>query len=154
MKYWLFKTDAQTFSWEDLKKSKNKTTHWEGVRNYQARNFLKSMKAKDLVLFYHSMVDPLAIYGICEVVKEAYPDVFQFDSSSKYFDPKSSPENLRWWMVDVQLKEEFTPPINREELKDQPGLAEMELLKRGSRLSIQPVTEQEFKIILKMRPKK
>ncbi|MDH4199048.1 MAG: EVE domain-containing protein [Spirochaetia bacterium] len=153
MNYWLFKTEPTTFSWSHLLKAPDKITHWEGVRNYQARNYLKSMKTGDMVLFYHSIVEPLAIFGICSIVKEAYPDKFQFDEKSKYFDPKNDPANPRWWMVDIKYKMEFSPPVTRDEIKSTPGLADMELLKKGSRLSIQPVTKSEYDLILSLRKK-
>lgn len=151
MNYWLFKTEPNTFSWDDLKKSPQKTIHWEGVRNYQARNFLKSMRSGDGVFFYHSIVEPLAIFGVCRVVNEAYPDHYQFDPDSKYFDPSATLENPRWWMVDIQFESEFEPPVTRNELRDVPGLSDMELMKKGSRLSIQPVTKKEWETILALR---
>jgi len=148
MKYWLFKTEPTTFSWNDLKNLPGKTTAWEGVRNYQARNFFKEMSLGDKVFFYHSVVKPLAIYGIAEVVKAAYPDHHQFDPSSKYFDPSASPENPRWLMVDIRWVEDFKTPIERDRLAGIPGLEDMVLLQRGSRLSIQPVTVDQWNIIV------
>ncbi|MDH4261656.1 MAG: EVE domain-containing protein [Spirochaetia bacterium] len=153
MKYWLFKTEPETFSWEDLKKSKNKTTAWEGVRNYQARNFFKEMQIGDLLFFYHSVVKPLCIMGIAKVVKEAYPDHHQFDPSSKYFDISASMDNPRWFMVDVQWVQDFIPPVERELLMSIPQLQNMHLLQRGSRLSIQPVAENEWNTILSLQNK-
>jgi len=153
MNYWLFKTEPGTFSWEDLKKSPEKTSHWEGVRNYQARNFIRSMKTGDMVFFYHSVIEPLAIFGICRVVKDPYPDHFQFDSDSKYYDPKSAMENPRWWMVDIQYVSEFNPPVTRNDLKEIPELSGMVLLQKGSRLSIQPVTSSEWNRITALRSK-
>ncbi len=151
MKYWLMKTEPESFSWEKLKNNNGKTTHWEGVRNYQARNYLKDMKNGDLVFFYHSVVQPVSIVGIAKIVKEAYPDFTQFESSSKYFDPKSTEENIRWFMVDIKAEKEFASPVTLEELKSVTGLENMVLLKKGSRLSIQPVTKEEWDIILKYR---
>jgi len=102
MAYWLMKTEPNTYSWQDLLSEKNKTTQWEGVRNYQARNFMRDqMKIGDQVFIYHSVVKPMAIVGIARVVREAYPDYFAFDPNSRYFDPKSPKENPRWFMVDV-----------------------------------------------------
>ena len=155
MNYWLFKTEPSTYSWEDLKQQPNRTDYWDGIRNYQARNFLRDqVKKGDLVLFYHSIKQPQAIMGIAKVVREAYADPTAFDPQSKYFDPKSDPENPRWVMVDVQAIAEFDPPILRDELKQIPGLENMMLLRKGSRLSIQPVSEEEWKIILSYRKPK
>lgn len=147
MRYWLFKTEPSTFSWDDLKNLPDKKTQWEGVRNYQARNYMREMKNGDLALFYHSVVQPQVICGVCKVVREAYPDHFQFDPSSKYYDPKSDPDNPRWEMVDLQYVSEFKPPITREILKTVNGLEQMVLMQKGSRLSIQPVRSEEWKII-------
>jgi predicted RNA-binding protein with PUA-like domain len=152
MKYWLVKTEPSVFSWDDLQKLPNQTSPWEGVRNYQARNFMRDeMKLGDRVFFYHSVAKPLAIMGIAQVVKEAYPDPFAFDPKSDYYDPKSSPENPRWVMVDLQFESAFTPPIILDELKQTSGLEEMMLLRKGSRLSVQPVTAQEWEIVCNIR---
>lgn len=151
MLYWLMKTEPNTYSWQDLLKEKNKTTQWEGVRNYQARNFMRDqMKLGDQVFIYHSVVKPMAIVGIAEVVREAYPDYFAFDPASRYFDPKSSKENPRWFMVDVQAKFEFKNPITLERLKTIPGLHDMMLLQKGSRLSIQPVSADQWQLICQL----
>ena len=147
MKYWLFKTEPSAFSWQDLKNSPEKKTSWEGVRNYQARNYLREMKSGDMVLFYHSVAKPLSIQGTARVVKEAYPDHHQFEVSSKYYDPKATIENPRWFMVDIQWVEDFNPPIEREMLLEFPQLKNMVLLQRGSRLSIQPVSASEWETI-------
>jgi predicted RNA-binding protein with PUA-like domain len=152
MKYWLVKTEPSVFSWDDLQKLPNQTSPWEGVRNYQARNFMRDeMKLGDRVFFYHSVAKPLAIMGIVQVVKEAYPDTFAFDPKSDYYDPKSSPENPRWVMVNLQFESAFTPPITLDELKQTSGLEEMMLLRKGSRLSVQPVTAQEWEIVCNIR---
>jgi predicted RNA-binding protein with PUA-like domain len=152
MKYWLVKTEPSVFSWDDLQKLPNQTSPWEGVRNYQARNFMRDeMKLGDRVFFYHSVAKPLAIMGIVQVVKEAYPDTFAFDPKSDYYDPKSSLENPRWVMVDLQFESAFTPPITLDELKQISGLEEMMLLRKGSRLSVQPVTAQEWEIVSNIR---
>jgi len=151
MKYWLMKTEPSVFSLDDLKNSPNQTTHWDGVRNYQARNFMREMQKGDRVLFYHSQSNPLAIVGIAEVVRTAYPDFTQFDPSSKYFDPKSDPKNPRWDMVDIRFYQAFESPITLSELREPPGLEEMVLLRKGSRLSVQPVTASEWKIVLALR---
>lgn len=151
MNYWLFKTEPSTYSWEDLKKQPNRTDYWDGVRNYQARNFLRDqIKQGDGVLFYHSVKNPQVIMGIAKVVREAYPDPTQFDPESRYFDPKSDPQNSRWFVVDIQAVAEFDPPITREQLKLIPELKDMVLLQKGSRLSIQPVREDEWNVILKL----
>lgn len=150
MKYWLMKTEPGSFSWDDL--VHQKTTQWEGVRNYQARNFMRDdMKKGDLVFIYHSVVKPMAIMGVAQISAEAYGDPFALDPDSRYFDPKSTKENNRWVVVDVKVKKQIDPPITLEELKQTPGLESMVLLQKGSRLSIQPVTEKEWKIILNLR---
>ncbi|RME89565.1 MAG: EVE domain-containing protein [Candidatus Hydrogenedentota bacterium] len=151
MKYWLFKTEPNTFSWTDLLESPRKTAEWDGVRNYQARNFMMEMKKGDLGFFYHSATKIPAIMGIVEVVKEAYPDYTQFDPQSKYFDEKSTQEKPRWFMVDVKAKREFTPPITRDELKKFPQLEGMLLLKKGLRLSVLPVEKKHWDFILSLR---
>jgi predicted RNA-binding protein with PUA-like domain len=150
-KYWLVKTEPSVFSWNDLKKSKNQTTFWDGVRNYQARNYLRDeMKIGDLVLFYHSNADPLAVMGICEVVKEGYPDHTQFDPNNIHYDEKASPSNPTWFMVDIKLKEEFKNPVTLEQIKTNPKLREMKLVQKGNRLSVMPITKTEFDEIVKM----
>ena len=151
MNYWLVKTEPNTYSWDDLKSLPGKKDHWEGVRNYKARNYLRKMKGGDRAFFYHSVVQPMSIMGIVEVVREAYPDSTQFDPKSKYYDSKSPKDNPRWSMVDVQYKSDFNPPITRDELKEVRGLEKMVLLKKGTRLSVQPVTPEEWKIILSLR---
>lgn len=152
--FWLIKTEPDVFSWGDLKKSKNQTTYWDGVRNYQARNFLRDqMKKGDLVLFYHSNADPLAVMGICEVVKEGYPDHTQFDPDNELYDPKADPKNPTWYMVDVKLKKEFEHPVTLDEIKSNPKLKNMKLIQRGNRLSVMPVTKEEFDEIVKMGTK-
>ncbi len=149
--YWLMKTEPNTFSFDDLKKSPKKTTCWEGVRNYQARNLMRDeIKKGDNVLFYHSNADPPAVVGTAKVVKEAYPDVFQFDPKSKYFDAKAKPEEPRWLMVDIRYDKPFVHPVSLPELREDPRLADMALLRKGNRLSIQPVTPAEWKRILKL----
>ncbi len=148
--YWLLKSEPSTFSIEDLARSPKRTTCWEGVRNYQARNFLRAMAVGNLAFFYHSNADPPAIMGIVEVVKAAYPDYFAWRPGSHYFDEKSSKQNSRWVMVDVRLNEVLRTPLSLESLRRVSGLEKMELLRRGSRLSVQPVREREWKIILQL----
>ena len=150
MNHWLIKSEPDVFSIRDLAKSKAKTTHWEGVRNYQARNFLRAMKRGDRCLFYHSNAEPSAVAGVVEVVREAYADPTAWDPKSDYHDPKASPENPVWSMVDVKLVEIFPREIPLEELRGVKVLAGMELLRRGSRLSVHPVTAAEFRAIRKL----
>ena len=154
VKYWLVKTEPQSFSIQDLAASPRQTTHWDGVRNYQARNFMRDeMKVGDRVLFYHSSADPPAIVGTAEVVREAYPDPTAWDPSDSHFDPKASPDNPRWVMVDLKLDRIFKQPLALESLRNIVALKDMELLKRGSRLSVQPVRKAEFDAIVKLAGK-
>ena len=149
MKNWLLKSEPDVFSLEDLKNCPNQTEPWDGIRNYQARNLMRDeMKVGDQAFFYHSRQAEPAIVGTVRVVREAYPDHTSWDPSSKYFDEKSSPENPRWLMVDVQFKSEFSRPVTLKELRSLPELKEMFLLRKGMRLSVQPVTEEEFQLIL------
>jgi predicted RNA-binding protein with PUA-like domain len=146
--YWLVKTEPSTFSWDDLERAPDRTTGWDGVRNYQARNFMRDgMKLGDLVLFYHSSTDPAAVVGIAEVVREAYPDHTAFDRTDPHFDPKSRRDEPTWMMVDIRARERLRRPVTLAELKGTKGLEKMELLRRGNRLSIQPVTAREFEIV-------
>lgn len=142
------KSEPDEFGIDDLMNAENQTTRWEGVRNYQARNFMRDdMKPGDGVLFYHSNANPLAVVGTMNVSSQPYPDPSQFDPKSDYFDPKSSQDNPRWILVDVKFTSKFDGPVLRETLMQTEGLENMVLLQRGSRLSINPVTEQEWKII-------
>jgi len=146
-KYWLVKSEPSEFSIDDLAKSKNKTTHWDGVRNYQARNFIRDeMKLGDYVLYYHSNADPNAVVGVCEIVREGYPDFTAFDPDDKHFDPKSNKDNPTWIMVDIKLIKKFKAPVTLAEIKSNPKLKEMRLVQRGNRLSVMPVTK--FSIVL------
>ena len=154
MNHWLIKSEPDVFSIRDLAKAKGKTTHWEGVRNYQARNFLRAMKKGDLALYYHSNAEPSAVAGIVEVVREAYPDATAWDPRSDYHDRKASPENPLWSMVDVKLVEVFPREVPLEELRGVKALAGMELLRRGSRLSVHPVTAAEFRTIRTLASKR
>lgn len=149
MAYWLVKSEPETFSWEDLKSSPRRTTCWEGVRNYQARNHLRAMQRGDLVLFYHSAVKPQVITGIAAVVREAYPDHFAWDSASPYYDAKSTPENPAWVMVDIRWCADFKTPVSLDQIKRTPGLQEMELVRKG-RLSVQSVKPAEWKTVLRL----
>ncbi len=147
-KYWLMKSEPFEFSIDDLISRKNGTTYWEGIRNYQARNFMRdNMQVGDGAFFYHSRVNPLAVVGTMNIACEPYPDPSQFDPDSKYFDPKSTKDNPRWMLVDVTFTAKFDPPVTRDQIKQTPGLEDMMVIQKGSRLSIQPVTEQEWQII-------
>lgn len=148
-RYWLLKSEPESFSFEDLLAAPGQTTFWDGVRNYQARNLLRDeLRPGDGVLFYHSNVDPPAIVGTARVVRGGYPDHTQFDRRSEHFDPSAKPEAPTWFMVDIQAAAPLARPLSLEELRAIPALAGMELLRRGSRLSVQPVRETEWKAIL------
>ena len=149
--YWLFKTDPEVFSFDDLKKCKNQTTCWDGVRNYQARNFIRDeMKTGDDVLFYYSQSEPNAVFGICTIVKDAYPDPSQFNKKDKHYFPAADPANPPWYAVDIKYVKEFKKPVSIPDIKANPKLLKMRLLQRGNRLSVMPVTKDEFDEILKM----
>jgi predicted RNA-binding protein with PUA-like domain len=150
MRHWLIKSEPGTFSIQDLARALKKTTSWEGVRNYQARNFLRAMQQGDLAIFYHSNAEPPAAVGLAKVVREAYPDDTAWNPKSKYHDPRASPDKPLWSMVDVQLVEIFPRAIPLEELRGVKALAGMELLRRGSRLSVTPVTAAEFRTLVKL----
>jgi predicted RNA-binding protein with PUA-like domain len=154
MKYWLMKSEPDAFSIDDLSKAPRKTTCWDGVRNYQARNFMRAMEVGDLVLFYHSSVDPSCVVGVAEVVKKAYPDHTALDPKDKHYDPKATPAKPIWEMVDIKFVRKFEEPLTLEDLRGAPGLKNMELLRRGSRLSVQPVTPAEWKIVNNLAEKK
>ena len=149
MKYWLMKSEPDEFSVDDLVKAPRKTTAWFGVRNYQARNFMRDhMRVGDGVLFYHSSCPEPGIAGIAQVASAPYPDATQFDSRSEYYDAASKREAPRWMLVDVKLVKK-TPLLPLEEMRAMPALADMVTLRRGNRLSITPVTAAEWKAILK-----
>lgn len=150
MNYWLMKSEPDAFSIDDLAARKGKREHWDGVRNYQARNFMRDMKKGDIVLFYHSSCAEPGVVGLASVAREAYPDHTALDPESKYFDPKSDPDNPRWFMVDIQLKQKWAAPVTLAAMKQNPALEGMPLLKRGNRLSVMPVTADEFEIIRAM----
>ena len=151
MKYWLFKSEPSEFSIQDLANAKRKTTFWDGVRNYQARNFLRDeIKVGDRVLYYHSNADPSAVVGVAKVVREGYPDHTAWDPNDKHYDEKSSIDNPRWFMVDIQLETIFKRPMPLPELREIKSLKNMELLRKGSRLSVQPVRKSEFDRIVKL----
>ena len=143
--YWLFKSEAECYSIQDLASEKKQTTFWDGVRNYQARNFLRdSIQKGDGVLFYHSNADPLVIAGTAKITRTAYPDHTAFDPQAGHFDPKSDPDHPTWFMVDLQLAQIFPQPLLRTDLQKSAKLKNMVLLQRGSRLSVQPVTPAEW----------
>lgn len=146
MNYWLLKTEPDTFSLADLRR--DKLTWWDGVRNYQARNYLSSMVRGDLCLFYHSRCQPPGIVGLCRVVSQAEPDPLAWDAKSKYFDPKASPDNPRWVRTQVEFVEQFAEMVPLEVLKSTEGLASLKVVQKGSRLSVVPVEEREWTIIL------
>lgn len=152
--FWLLKSEPSVFSIDNLKQAPKGTTCWEGVRNYQARNYLKAMVRGDQAFFYHSNADPPAIVGIVEVVREAYPDPYALDARSQYFDPRSSPDNPRWVVVDVRFIRKFSHPLALQSLRGCQGLEKLELLRKGSRLSVQPVREQEWKLLLLLATQK
>lgn len=149
MKYWLVKSEPEVFSISDLKREK--TTLWDSVRNYQARNYLKVMAVGDLVLYYHSNAEPSGVAGICKVSKVAAPDPTQFDKKSEYFDPKATKEEPRWFAPEMKFVKEFSSVIPLAELKANAALKNMVVLQKGSRLSVQPVTEKEFLIVEALR---
>lgn len=145
MNFWLMKSEPDVFSFEDLKNRPKQTEPWDGVRNYQARNFMRDeMKVGDLILFYHSNANPPGVAGIAEVGSAPYPDPTAFDEKSKYYDPKSDPENPRWMLIDVKYHADIKRIVSLEEMKSMPALEEMHVLQKGNRLSITPVTQDEF----------
>jgi len=143
------KSEPDTFSIDDLYNRPKKTEGWDGVRNYQARNMMRDqMKVGDLVFFYHSNATPPGIVGIAEVTRTAYPDHTQFDPESKYYDPKATKEKPRWFMVDVTFKKKFSRMITLDELKQMPELVDMALVRKGNRLSIMPVSAEEWEAVV------
>lgn len=151
MNYWLFKSEPDAFSIDDLKAMKGRKDHWDGIRNYQARNLMRDQMVKgDLGFFYHSSCKVPGIVGIVEVVREAYADHTAWSPESNYYDPKSSPDNPRWLMVDVKFKQKFAEVIPLEKLRTLSSLDGMELLRKGSRLSIQPVLKDHWQTIIKL----
>lgn len=152
MKYWLMKSEPDTFSWDNLEKAPQQTGSWEGVRNYQARNFMRDdFRIGDQVFFYHSSCAEPAIMGLAEVVREAYPDHHALDPRSDYYDEKSAKKGLNpWVMVDVRAKKKFTQPMTLAEIRNTPNLKDLALLRPGQRLSIQPVSVEHAKIIIKL----
>ncbi|MBA1148439.1 EVE domain-containing protein [Ectothiorhodospiraceae bacterium WFHF3C12] len=151
MAYWLMKSEPGVFGIDDLAAQPDQTDHWDGVRNYQARNMMRDeMQPGDQVFFYHSNCKVPGIVGIAEVVRGGYPDHTAYEPESDHYDPKSDPENPRWFMVDVKFRRRLTRTIPLPELKANPALADMPLVRKGNRLSIMPVTEAQWNEILRM----
>lgn len=149
MRYWLMKCEPAAYSIDDLER--DGTTTWEGVRNFQARNFLRDQfQVGDRVLFYASNAEPSGVSGLAEVARAGYPDPTQFKKGHKYFDPKAKKENPSWYLVDLRFVERFPEVISLATLKDTPGLEDMVVVQRGSRLSVQPVTKREYDIVVKL----
>jgi len=149
-RYWLVKSEPETFSFDDLMTRPDRTTHWDGVRNYTARNFLRDgMKLGDPVLFYHSSATPSAIVGLCDVVREGYPDHTALDRSDPHFDPDSDPKDPKWFMVDLRGVRALIRPLPLPEIKGRKELAGMALLRIG-RLSVSPVRPEEWEVIMGM----
>ncbi len=149
MRYWIMKSEPDAFSIDDLRNRPKQTEHWDGVRNYQARNMLRDeMKKGDQAFFYHSSCKEPGIVGIAEIVRGAYPDFTAFDPENHHYDPKSTPEAPRWYMVDVRFKRRFKRTITLAELKEHEALAKLTLLRKGNRLSIMPVSAKEWNLIL------
>lgn len=144
--YWLFKSEPGSYSIDDL--VRDKTTYWDGVRNYQVRNMLRDdIQVGDRVFYYHSNAKPMAIVGTAKVIKSGYPDHTAFDPSDKHFDPRSDPDNPTWFMVDISLVQKFATPVTRDNLKADEVGSGMAVMQKGSRLSIVPVTEKEWKTV-------
>ena len=151
MRYWLFKSEPSTWSWDDQVSKGEAGEEWDGVRNYQARNFMRdTMKVGDGVLFYHSNAKPPGVAGLARIASKPYPDATQFDPDHPYFDAKSDPEDPRWIHVDVEAWDHLPRFVTLQELKDNPKLADMLVVQRGQRLSVQPVTAAEWREVLKM----
>lgn len=150
-RYWLLKTEPDTFSFADLARSPHQSTLWEGVRNYQARNFMRDdMQKGDLAFFYHSSCKEPAIMGVVTITEVGLPDVTAMDPQSPYYDPKASPTDPRWFLVQVQLKTGFQTPITLHTLKQNPALVDMALLKPGNRLSVLPITSDHWKTVMEL----
>ncbi len=151
MGYWLFKSEPDTFGIDDLAAQPGQTDHWDGVRNYQARNFMRDrMQVGDLGFFYHSNTKLPGIVGLVEIARAAYPDHTAFDPEDPHYDAKSDPDNPRWYMVDVRLVRQLDRKITLDELKQRPEISDLPLVKKGNRLSIMPVTEEQWEFILSL----
>ena len=151
MNYWLMKSEPTEFGIDDLRKAPGRRTYWDGIRNYQVRNMVRDRMAPgDFAFFYHSNAPETGIAGIMEIVSSAYPDPSAFDPEDKHFDPKSNPDNPRWWVVDVKFRRKLKRLITLSELRQHRQLATMQLLKRGNRLSITPISKAEWDYILRL----
>ena len=150
MRYWLMKSEPSVFSIDDLARAPKQTTSWDGVRNYQARNLLREAAVGDGVIFYHSSADPPAAAGTATIARAAYPDASQFDARSDHYDADSKKDEPRWFVVDVKFDQKFPREVTLAELRARPELADMVLLRKGSRLSVQPVTAAEWKLVRKL----
>jgi predicted RNA-binding protein with PUA-like domain len=151
MAYWLLKSEPNCFSFADLMAEPDRTTGWDGVRNFQARNFLRDQfRVGDGVLFYHSNADPPAIAGVAEVVREGHPDPTAFDPAAQHYDPKSDPESPTWFQVSIRAVRAIDPPLALPHLRTVDALSGMELLRKGSRLSVQPVSATEWEAVLRL----
>lgn len=156
MNYWLMKSEPDEFSIDDLKNAPRKTTHWDGVRNYQARNMMRDdMKRGDQVFYYHSNCKVPGIVGIARVTKQSYPDHTAFDPKDKHYDPKSDPDNPRWFMVDIAFVRKYSETITLKTLREhhETSLQTFPLLRRGNRLSVMPVSKEEWAFIESLEPK-
>ena len=151
MTYWLMKSEPLTYGIQHLEAEPKQTDHWDGIRNYQVRNLMRdTMRVGDQAFFYHSNCKVPGIVGTVEIVREAYPDHTAQDPESPYYDPKSTADNPRWVMVDVKARKRMSKPVTLKTIKDTPALAEMKVAQRGQRLSIQPVTKDEFDYVVKL----
>ncbi|MFE8071870.1 EVE domain-containing protein [Marinobacteraceae bacterium S3BR75-40.1] len=150
MSDWLVKTEPDECSIDDLARDPQKPMPWDGVRNYQARNFLREMSRGDRVFIYHASCKRIGIAGLARVVREAYPDPSQFDTASPYCDPRSKPDNPRWSAVDLVFEQKFDRILPLQQLREEPGLADLALVRRGNRLSVMPVTADHYQIIMRM----
>lgn len=150
--YWLMKCEPDSYSIDDLKRDKK--TYWDGVRNFQARNFMRDqMQVGDLILYYHSNAEPSGVAGIARIFKTGYPDFSAWDPKDTHYDPKSTPKKPLWYMVDLEFVEKFKHFVSLEEIKASPSLKDMLVVKRGQRLSVQPVEKGDFEIIREMGKK-
>ena len=150
-RYWLFKSEPGNYSFQDLLDEEDQVAEWDGVRNYQVRNFMRDdMKVGDGVLFYHSSAKPTGVMGTARIVREAYPDNTAWEPGAKYYDPKSNPDDPTWLMVDIQADQEFKRPVTLQEMKLNPKLQGMMVVKRGVRISIQPVTREDWDEIVSL----
>ena len=150
-RYWLFKSEPNAYSFADLMNEPDGWAEWDGVRNYQARNYMRDdMKVGDSILFYHSAVKPMAVVGVASVVREGYPDFHGLNPNDDHYDPKATQENPIWSMVDIKGERALARPVTLDEVKANPKLKDMLLIRKGMRLSIQPATKEEFDEVVSM----